>query len=215
MSLRLLGTVDRGELSLDLDLDLETGVTMISGPNGAGKTTLLRLVAGLERLDSGTLRIGGELIDEPATGTFVPTHERAVAMAFQDHRLFPHLSVLDNVAFALRRRGLAREEAREQGRPYAEAMGLGTQLSTKPGGLSIGQRQRCALARALATPADVLLLDEPLASIDDDSRAGIRERLHGLDHRHVLWVTHDPADAAVHRARISIDRSGVRQTLAR
>lgn len=215
MTLRVRGTVGRGELTLDLDLDLAPGVTMIAGPNGAGKTTLLRLIAGLEGLDSGSLHINDELVDEPRSATLIPAHERPVAMAFQDHRLFPHLSVVDNVAFALRRRGVGREQARDQARPHAESLGLGARLATKPRHLSIGQRQRCALARALATPADVLLLDEPLASIDENSRAGIRVQLHGLEHHHVLWVTHDPADAADHRALISIDKAGVRQNLAR
>jgi molybdate transport system ATP-binding protein len=212
MSLRIDGTVIRGELELELAIELDRGVTMVSGPNGAGKTTLLRLIAGLEGLDSGTLHIADELVDEPAAGILVPTHERAVAMAFQDHRLFPHLNVVDNVAFPLRRQGLSREAARTRCRPHVEAMGLASHEMAKPKHLSIGQRQRCALARALAGPAEVLLLDEPLASIDDESRADIRTSLLALERACVVWVTHDPADSAENPSRISIDGTGVRQT---
>jgi molybdate transport system ATP-binding protein len=221
MILRLHGTVRRGELDLDMDLELEAGVTMVSGANGAGKTTLLRIIAGLEALDSGSLHLAGDPVDIPAAATFVATHERPVAMAFQDHRLFRHLSVLDNVAFPFRRRGLGREQAREQARPHLASMGLDDHATKRPGTLSIGQRQRCALARALATPADILLLDEPLASIDDDSKSAIREQLRELDHRCVVWVTHDPADAfarpdpagASSGAHIAIVAGRVRQTL--
>ncbi len=220
MILRLHGTVRLGELVLDMELDLAAGVTMVSGPNGAGKTTLLRTIAGLEALDTGSLHLAGRPVDVPATGTFVATHERPVAMAFQDHRLFPHLSVLDNVAFPFRRRGFGREDARRKARPHVSALGLDDHAAARPGTLSIGQRQRCALARTLATPADVVLLDEPLASIDDDSKTRIREQLRGLDHGCVVWVTHDPADATARGdpsmsppgPHIAIEAGRVRQT---
>lgn len=212
MTICIDGTVVRGELCLPLDLEIGSGITTVSGPNGAGKTTLLRLIAGLEALESGALTIDGHTLDRPESSTFVPTHERPIAMAFQDHRLLPHLTVIDNIAFPLRRHGAGREEARTRARPHGAAMGLEGLLERRPAQLSLGQRQRAGLARALATPATVLLLDEPLASIDESGRAAIRRHLRELDRAHVVWVTHDTVDATDDAGHISVDEAGVRQT---
>ncbi|MEQ8841020.1 MAG: ATP-binding cassette domain-containing protein [Acidimicrobiales bacterium] len=207
------GRSTRGELALDIDLEIGAGVTFVVGPNGVGKSTLLRLIAGLEALDDGTVELDGRIVDAPADGRFVPAHQRPIAMAFQDHRLFPHLSVLDNVAFPARRRGERARPARAAARSHLDAVGLADLSRRRPAELSVGQRQRAALARALATPAEVLLLDEPLAAIDEAGRAFIRDRLHGATHQTVVWVSHDQADIDPGAARISFDGTVVRKTL--
>jgi len=208
----LHGRVERGELTLELDLEIEPGASYVVGANGAGKTTLLRVLAGLEALDSGELRIDGVLLDAPADRHFVPTHERPIAVAFQEHRLFPHLTVVDNVAFPARRRGRTRHAARAAARPHLESVGMGELARRMPSELSTGQRQRTAIARALATPAAVLLLDEPLAAIDEASRVMIRGRLRIATHPTVVWVSHDPEDVDAGSRLISVDEGSVRQT---
>ncbi len=209
----LHGHVLRGSLRLDFDLDVEPGVHYVVGPNGAGKTTLLRVLAGLEALDGGELAIDGQTVDRPAGGRFVAAHRRPVAMAFQDHRLFPHLSVLDNVAFPARRRGASRHDARTAARRHLESVGVGDIARRRPRELSVGQQQRTAIARALATPAALLLLDEPLAAIDDASRTLIRSRLRSATHPTTVWVSHDPSDVEAGSRRISVEGGAVRQTL--
>lgn len=208
----LHGRVARGDFLLDVDVDIEHGISFVVGPNGAGKSTLLRVLAGLEALDHGTLRIDGDLVDSPSDGIFVPAHERPIAMAFQDHRLFPHLSVLDNVAFPGRRRGHPRQPARETALSHLQSVGISELARRLPGELSIGQQQRTALARALATPAALLLLDEPLASIDEHSRMFIRNQLQAAAHSTTVWVSHDPADVRPGSRLVSVDAGSIRQT---
>ncbi|MFT5200957.1 MAG: molybdate transport system ATP-binding protein [Candidatus Aldehydirespiratoraceae bacterium] len=213
-SIKVSGQMQRGDLSLQLDLSLEAGLTMITGANGAGKTSLLRLIAGLERLDAGQLTIDGHTMDD-AAGTFVPPHQRSIAYVFQDHRLFPHLSARDNVAFPLRRRGIKRAAASTQAQTQLATVGLYEQASSRPTQLSVGQQQRVALARALATPADILLLDEPLAATDEESRGTLRELIITAPHSMVLWVTHDPDDADRGDRRIAVDEGRVEQNRKR
>lgn len=217
--IRVDGTVERGDLRLRVDLTIGPGITAIVGPNGAGKTSLLRVLAGLDPLTQGRLVIDGPpgeelVLDDEGAGVFVPAHERLIAMAFQDHRLLPHLRVVDNVAYPLRRQGLPRDEARAAVGAVLDSVGLGDLAAAHPAELSGGQRQRVAVARALATPARVLLLDEPLASVDDETRSLLRARLTVTDHEAVVWVTHDPADAELAASTVSIDRAGIRQTAA-
>lgn len=195
MSLRIDGTLRRGDLTLELDLDLPLGVTAITGPNGAGKSSVLRLIAGLEALDAGRLTLDDVVLDDRAAGRFVPAEERDVAMAFQQPRLFPHQTVLQNIAYPLRRQGHAAPAAAELARPLAERVGVGGLLDLRPRRLSGGQAQRTAIAVAMAVGASTILLDEPLASIDEAGTADIRGLLHELDTPRVVWVTHDPADA--------------------
>ena len=195
MSLRIDGTLRRGDLTLELDLDLPLGVTAITGPNGAGKSSVLRLIAGLEALDTGRLVIDGTVVDDRDRGVFVPAEHRDVSMAFQQPRLFPHLTVLQNIAYPMRRQGHAAGEVVDLARPIAERVGAGDLLDLRPRSLSGGQAQRTAIAVALAIGASTILLDEPLASIDETGTADIRRLLHELDTPRVVWVTHDPADA--------------------
>ncbi len=188
------GVTRREDFTLGLDVAISEERTAVIGPNGVGKTTLLRLIAGLERLESGQLRIDGRTVDD-AGSTFIAAHQRSVAVAFQDHRLFGHLRVVDNVAYPLRRAGLNRNTARARAAGYLDDVGLSETANLRPAQLSGGQRQRASIARALATPAQVLLLDEPLASVDDQSREALRDLLISTQHRTVVWVTHDPDDA--------------------
>ncbi|HKE73274.1 MAG TPA: ABC transporter ATP-binding protein [Acidimicrobiales bacterium] len=201
-----------GELDLALEVEVADGeVVALLGPNGAGKTTALRAIAGLLPLDEGRVAVGDRVLDEPATGTFVPTAERPVGVVFQDYLLFPRMTALDNVAFGLRARGVARSEARARAAGWLERVGLADQAGARPRRLSGGQAQRVALARALATEPQVLLLDEPLAALDARTRLHVRAELR----RHLatfpgarLLVTHDPVDALVLADRIVVLEAG-------
>ena len=146
------GVARREDFSLRLDVAISEERTAVIGPNGAGKTTLLRLIAGLERLETGQLKIDGRVVDN-AGSIFIAAHQRSVAVAFQDHRLFGHLRVVDNVAYPLRRAGLNRNTARARAAGYLTAVGLSEVAMARPAQLSGGQRQRASIARALATPA--------------------------------------------------------------
>ena len=193
--------VERDRFCLDVDLDLPPGqVLALLGPNGAGKSTALRALAGLVPLTGGRVELDGEVLDDPGAGRFVPTERRSVGMVFQDYLLFPHLSLVDNVAFGLRARGVARRAAHAHAAGWLERVGLTDLARVKPGQISGGQAQRVALARALATDPAVLLLDEPLAALDASTRLEIRSdlRRHLADYPGcTLLVTHDPLDAMV------------------
>jgi molybdate transport system ATP-binding protein len=197
LSARLALTL--GTLGLDLDLAVGPGqVLALLGPNGAGKTTVLRTLAGLEGVERGRITLDGEVLDDPLSGTFVPPEERPVGVVFQDHLLFPHLRVLDNVAFGPRSRGARRSEARARAGRWLERIGVADLAQSRPAALSGGQAQRVALARALATEPRLLLLDEPLAALDATTRSTVRRDLR----RHLddfggatVLVTHDPLDA--------------------
>ncbi|MCP3939746.1 MAG: ATP-binding cassette domain-containing protein, partial [Actinomycetia bacterium] len=148
MTIRIEGTLRRGELGLDLDVEIEAGRTTIVGTNGTGKTTLLRLVAGLEALEEGTVHINGRLVDDGGSN-FVAAHERPTALVFQEHRLFPHLRAIDNVAFPLRRNGVHRVDAHERSLAMLGRVGMHELADRRPQQLSNGQQQRVAIARAL------------------------------------------------------------------
>ncbi len=202
----------RGSLDLRVDLRVEPGeVTVLIGPNGSGKTSLLRAIAGLTPLARGLIRLGDRVLDDPAARVFVAPRERPVALDFQDHRLFPHLSVLDNVAFPVRAAGWRRRDARGVALRRLEEDGLGDLVDRRPAQLSGGQAQRVALTRALATSPAVLLLDEPMSSLDaatrDHTRAMLARHLHAFDGP-VLVVTHDPVDALLVGDRIVVLEHG-------
>ena len=212
MTVSLDGCVARSDWLLRVDgLALGEGVTAVIGANGAGKTTLGRVVAGLDRLASGRLAIGDTVADDPADGVFVPAHQRSVGMVFQDLRLFGHLRAIDNVAFGLRRAGASRAGARRQAGALLERVGVDASVwDRRPAELSGGQRQRVAIARALAPEPDVLIVDEPLASVDASGRSQVRSLLGRLPASPVLLITHDPVDVAtLARAVIVLDNGRV------
>jgi molybdate transport system ATP-binding protein len=172
-------------------------VVALLGPNGAGKTTLLRALAGLQPIEEGQIELDGLVLDSPSTGVFIAAEDREVGYLFQDYLLFPHISVLENVAFGLRSRG--KQQPLLTARSWLERMELEAFASGRPAQLSGGQAQRVALARALAPEPRLLLLDEPLAALDASTKATIRRELkHHLTRFQgiTLLVTHDPVDAA-------------------
>jgi len=212
VSLRASATVRRGTLALDAALEVRAGEAIaVVGPNGAGKTTLLGVLAGLLAVDAGRVVLDDVVLDDPAADVFVPPERRPLGMVFQDQRLFPHLSAVDNVAFGLRCRGQDAETARRRAREWLGRLGLAAEAEALPGALSGGQAQRVALARALAPDPRLLLLDEPLSAVDVSARAGLRRELR----RHLeqfagvaLVVTHDPLDAAALADRLVVLEAG-------
>ena len=210
--LRAEVAVERGAFRLEAQVTVEPGqVLAVLGPNGAGKTTLLRTLAGLGALTEGSIRIGTRVWDDATAGVFVPAVERAVGVVSQDYRLFPHLSVLDNVAFAARARGARRDRARRDAAGWLDRLDLAALGPRRPGELSGGQAQRVALARALASNPHLLLLDEPLAALDARTRLEIRGELR----RHLsafagpsIVVTHDPLEAMVLADQILVLEAG-------
>lgn len=211
MSLAAHVDIRLGTLALDAALTAEDGETVaILGPNGAGKTTLLRGLAGLAPIDAGEIAIDGIRLDDGGD-VFVPPERRPVGVVFQDYLLFPHLSVLENVAFGLRSRGTGRGAARARATAALERVGLAALGSVKPRELSGGQAQRVALARALVTEPRLLLLDEPLAALDQTTRANVRRDLRaqlGAFSGVRILVTHDPRDAAALADRLVILETG-------
>jgi molybdate transport system ATP-binding protein len=205
-------TVRRGPFTLQLGMTAAPGeVLVLLGPNAAGKSTALRALAGLLVLDGGRVVIDDTVLADPATGIHRPPHLRPVGVVFQDYLLFPHLSVLDNVAFGPRARGVRRSMARHQAGDWLRRIGIADLASARPRSLSGGQAQRVALARALATEPALLLLDEPLAALDARTRlqvrAELRRHLAGFAGAAVV-VTHDPVDAAVLGDRLVVIEHG-------
>ncbi len=166
------------KLVVDVDLRVDAGeIVGLLGENGAGKTTVLRAVAGLLALDRGIIECNGTVFDDPSQNLFVEAPLRNVGVVFQDYRLFPHLSALANVAFGLRCRSVDHQGANKIAYEWLERFGLLDHAQHRPAALSGGQAQRVALARALAIEPAVLLLDEPLAAIDEASRPSMRSEL--------------------------------------
>jgi molybdate transport system ATP-binding protein len=204
--------VRRGGLTVEVALRVAEGeVLAVLGPNGAGKSTLLRVLAGLLPPEGGRVVVAGAVWDDVAAGVHVPAHRRALGMVFQDHLLFPHLSVVDNVAFGLRSRGVRTAAARAAAGEWLGRVGLDGLADRRPGQLSGGQAQRAALARALVWDPTLLLLDEPLSALDARTRltvrAELRRHLGDFGGRTVL-VTHDPVDAMALADRVVVVEDG-------
>ena len=198
MSLVLQGQVGRGEFSREVDVTVQHGeILAIVGANGSGKSTVLQTIAGIAALKSGRLSFDNVVWDEPITKTFTPAQDRHCGVVFQDLRLFPHLSLIANVAYGLRAHGVTKDEAIERSQKMLIRVGLASFEKRRSNDLSGGERQRVALARALVLEPRVLLLDEPLSAVDVASRAALRELLPevlaGFAGATIL-VTHDPGD---------------------
>ncbi len=201
-----------GSLELDVTLDAAPGtVVAVLGPNGAGKTTLLRTLAGLTAVEVGSITLDDRMLDDPSNGVFVAPEHRGVGYVHQELLLFPHLSVVDNVAFGLRSTGSSKADARASAVDWLGRMELADRAHDRPSALSGGQAQRVALARALAVEPALLLLDEPLAALDATTRSQTRRVLssHLDDYRGVVvLVTHDPVDALLLADHIMVLESG-------
>lgn len=189
-----------------LDLDVADGELLcLLGPSGCGKTTTLRLVAGFARPEAGRVLIGGRDV------TGLGPERRPTAMVFQNYALWPHMSVLDNVAFGLRSRGLSKREAEAKALGALGSVGLEGAASRRPARLSGGEQQRVALARALVCEPEVLLLDEPLSNLDAELRLRVREELAELHERTgitMIFVTHDQDEALSLADRVAVMAAG-------
>jgi multiple sugar transport system ATP-binding protein len=196
----------------DLNLQvLDTEFMVLVGPSGCGKSTALRMLAGLEEITEGEIKIGDRTVND------VPARERDIAMVFQSYALYPHMSVYDNMAFGLKMRGTPKAEIQTKVNHAAKMLGLETFLQRKPRQLSGGQRQRVALGRAIVRNPQVFLLDEPLSNLDAQLRVETRINLQKL-HRDLgstfIYVTHDQVEAMTMGDRIAVLRDGLLQQVA-
>jgi len=202
----------RGDFALGLALHVAPGqILAVLGPNGAGKTSLLRALAGLTPITAGRITVGESTWDDADRGLSLTTEDRRVGLVFQDYRLFPHLTVRDNVAFAARARGAGRDRARRDATTVLDRLGIAELADRRPAVLSGGQAQRVALARALASRPRLLLLDEPLAALDARTRLEIRGELRRYLAEFsgpTILVTHDPLEAMVLADRILVIEGG-------
>jgi molybdate transport system ATP-binding protein len=198
--------------NVDVEFGVAAGeVVAVLGENGAGKSTVLHVIAGLLRPDSGVVRCGDVVLTDAAGRMFVPAHARRMGLLLQDPLLFPHLSVLENVAFGPRSRHRSRRAARHAATHWLRQTDAAALADRAPRELSGGQAQRVALARALAAEPDVLLLDEPLAGLDVAAAAAIRSLLRGVlarDGRAALLVTHELLDVIALADRVLVLDSG-------
>ncbi len=189
-----------------LDLHLSPGeLVVLLGPSGCGKTTALRILAGLEKQDAGSIRVGDRDL------SLVPANKRDMGMVFQAYSLFPHLTVLDNVAFGLKLRGVSRSERRTRAGDMLDLVGLGPQKDRYANQISGGQQQRVALARALAIEPAVLLLDEPLSALDAKVRVQLRDEIRRIQidvGTTTLFVTHDQEEALAVADRVGVMKAG-------
>ena len=206
---RLYGSVK----ALDgLSLHIEPGeLVALLGPSGCGKTTALRILAGLDEATSGTVSVGGKDVSN------VPANKRDMGMVFQAYSLFPHLTVLDNVAFGLKMRGKAKSERMSQAADMLDLVGLSAHKHKYASELSGGQQQRVALARALAIQPRVLLLDEPLSALDAKVRAQLRDEIRRVQLEvgtTTLFVTHDQEEALAVADRVGVMSQGRLEQLA-
>jgi len=190
----------------DLSLEVRDGELMVLvGPSGCGKTTTLSLIAGLESPTSGEIRIADRPVDH------LSPRQRDVAMVFQDGALYPHMSVYENLAFALRMRGISGSEVERRVKAAGQRLGITDLMRRKPGGLSGGQRQRVALGRAIVREPAAFLLDEPLTGLDAGLRLAMRREIRSLQQRlrvTTLYVTHEQSEAMALGERMCVLRAG-------
>ena len=195
-----------------MDLEIQDGEFMVLvGPSGCGKTTALRMVAGLEEISEGVLRIGDRVVNR------MPARDRDIAMVFQSYALYPHLTVYDNIAFGLRLRKAPKEEIDKRVRNAAHILGLEGFLDKKPRALSGGQRQRVAMGRAIVREPQAYLMDEPLSNLDAKLRVHMRAEIAGLQNDlgvTTIYVTHDQVEAMTMGDRVAVLRFGKLQQFA-
>ena len=189
-----------------LALDIADGEFMVLvGPSGCGKTTALRMVAGLEEISGGVVRIGERVVNH------VPSRDRDIAMVFQSYALYPHLSVYDNIAFGLRVKKMPKQEIERRVRDAAQVLGLEPFLKRKPRALSGGQRQRVAMGRAIVREPSAFLMDEPLSNLDAKLRVQMRAEVSRLQRdlgTTTIYVTHDQVEAMTMGDRVAVMRKG-------
>jgi multiple sugar transport system ATP-binding protein len=195
-----------------ITLDIEDGEFMVLvGPSGCGKTTALRMVAGLEEISEGVIRIGERVVNH------VPARDRDIAMVFQSYALYPHLSVYENIAFGLRLRKVAKSEVDSRVKEAARILGLEPFLKRKPRALSGGQRQRVAMGRAIVRQPQAFLMDEPLSNLDAKLRVQTRAEISRLQDdlgTTTIYVTHDQVEAMTMGNRVAVMRKGELQQVA-
>ncbi len=197
---------DGTEAVSSLDLEIGDGeFVVLVGPSGCGKTTALRMIAGLEEVSSGTIRIGGRVVND------LPPKDRDVAMVFQNYALYPHMSVRENMAFALKLRKMSRSEIDRRVRDAAGILGLSDYLHRKPKALSGGQRQRVAMGRAIVREPQAFLMDEPLSNLDAKLRVQMRAEIAKLQQDlavTTIYVTHDQTEAMTMGDRVALMKQG-------
>jgi lactose/L-arabinose transport system ATP-binding protein len=195
------------EIIKGVDLKIDSGEFVVFvGPSGCGKSTLLRMIAGLEDITSGTLKIGGVEMND------VDPSKRGIAMVFQSYALYPHMTVRENMGFALRFAGMAKDEIAKRVNDAANILELGPLMDRKPKALSGGQRQRVAIGRAIVRNPDVFLFDEPLSNLDAELRVHMRveiAKLHKELKTTIIYVTHDQVEAMTLADKIVVLRAGV------
>ena len=202
-----------GEVKAVNDLSLEVKdkeFLVLVGPSGCGKTTALRLLAGLEEISTGDIKIGERVVND------VAPKDRDIAMVFQSYALYPHMSVYDNMAFGLRLRKTPKTEIDKRVKEAADILGIGALLQRKPKQLSGGQRQRVALGRAIVREPKVFLMDEPLSNLDAKLRVQTRTEISKLHQRletTFIYVTHDQTEAMTMGTRIAVMKDGILQQL--
>src|SRR5262245_46473064 len=195
-----------------MSLDIEDGELMVLvGPSGCGKTTALRMVAGLEEISEGVIRIGEQVVNH------VPSRNRDIAMVFQSYALYPHLSVYQNMAFGLRVKKVPKDEVDRRVKEAARTLGLEGFLDRKPRALSGGQRQRVAMGRAIVRHPQAFLMDEPLSNLDAKLRVQVRAEISKLQRDldvTTIYVTHDQVEAMTMGDRVAVMRKGELQQVA-